>query len=163
MSGSFHRRPKGVLGVAIAALAVLALAAPIAAPAYMSDAHGVIGASGEQVTRPASVNARGTDVAAVDQQVQSPVVNARGTDVAAVDQQVRNPVVNARGTDVAAVDQQVPRGSGDPVAPAAPVAASDDTMPTVVLMGLIALALAGLGLGLAAWLAASRKRTRAVA
>jgi hypothetical protein len=86
-------------------------------------------------------------------------VNARGTDVAAPDQQSPAVSVNARGTDVAAPDQQSPIVVGG-VRPASPVP-SDDSMPTIALIALIAVGLGGLGF--AAHLATGRRRTRATA
>jgi hypothetical protein len=87
-------------------------------------------------------------------------VNARGTDVAALDQQSPAVSVNARGTDVAAPDQQSPIVVGGGVRPASPVP-SDDSVPTVTLIALIAVGLGGLGF--AAHLATGRRRTRATA
>ena len=87
-------------------------------------------------------------------------VNARGTDVAAPDQQSPKVIVNARGTDVAAPDQQSPVADGGRPEPVSPVP-SDDSMPTIALIALIAVGLGGLGF--AAHLATVRRRTRATA
>jgi hypothetical protein len=88
-------------------------------------------------------------------------VNAPGTDVAAPDQQSPKVVVNARGTDVTAPDQQSP--IADVASRPAPVspAPDDGSLPTVALVAMIALGLGGLGV--AARLATSRRRTRATA
>ena len=98
---------------------------------------------------------------AIEHGVPGIPVNARGTDVAAQDQQVQRPVVNARGTDVAAADQQAPIVHNPaPVSPADP---RDDSLPTPLLLALIALGLTLAGLGLASRFAATRRRTRAAA
>ena len=150
MSALSHRPRRTALASVVAALAIAALPAP--ADARPAIDHGV----------PAiPVNAPGTDVAAQDQQVQRPVVNARGTDVAAPDQQAQRPVVNARGTDVAAADQQAP--IVDNPGPVSPADRPDDSLPTLLLLALIALGLTLAGLGLASRLAATRRRTRAAA
>lgn len=98
---------------------------------------------------------------AFDHGVPTIPVNARGTDVAARDQQVQPPVVNARGTDVAAADQQAPIVHNP--APVSPADAPDDSLPTPLLLALIALGLTLAGLGLASRFAATRRRTRAAA
>ena len=88
-------------------------------------------------------------------------VNAPGTDVAAQDQQVQREVVNAPGTDVAAVDQQAPIAENP--SPVGPADGPDDSLPTLVVLALIALGVTVAGLGLASRLAATRRRTRAAA
>ena len=150
MSALSHRPGRTAVAAVAAAVAIAAL--PALANARPTIEHGV-------PTIP--VNARGTDVAAQDQQVQRPVVNAPGTDVAARDQQVQRPVVNTRGTDVAAADQQAPIVHNPaPVSPANP---PDDSLPTPLLLALLALGLTLAGLGLASRFAATRRRTRAAA
>jgi hypothetical protein len=145
-----HRPRPTALAAVAAALAIAALPAP-------ADARPAI----DHVVPTIPVNARGTDVAAQDQQAQRPVVNARGTDVAAQDQQAQLPVVNARGTDVGAADQQAP--IVDNPGPVGPADRPDDSLPTPLLLALIALGLTLAGLGLASRLAATRRRTRAAA
>ena len=150
MSAPSHRPRRTALASLVAAFAIAAL--PALANAGPAIDHGV----------PAMpVNAPGTDVAAQDQQAPRSVVNAPGTDVAARDQQVQRPVVNAAGTDVAAVDQQAP--IVDNPAPVSPADGPDDSLPTLVVLALIALGLTLAGLGLASRHAATRRRTRAAA
>ena len=69
--------------------------------------------------------------------------------------------VNAPGTDVAAVDQQAP--IADNPSPVSPADGPDDSLPTLVVLALIALGLTVAGLGLASRHAATRRRTRAAA
>ena len=88
-------------------------------------------------------------------------VNARGTDVAAPDQQMQQPIVNARGTDVAAADQQAP--IVDDPGPAGSADRPDDSLPTPLLLALIALGLTLAGVGLASRVTATRRRARAAA
>ena len=124
-------RSKGVLAVVVAGIVMLALSGPAAAVSDEVGAH-----SG----------------------FYAPIApNARGTDVAAADQQAPRSVVNARGTDVAAPDQQAPVGR--PAGSVTSVDTSDDTLPTLALISLIALGLGGLAS--ASWVAASRRRGRA--
>ena len=130
-------------------------------PAIPVNARGTdVAAQDQQVPRPV-VNARGTDVAAQDQQMRQPIVNAPGTDVAAQDPQMRQPIINAPGTDVAAADQQAP--IVDNPGPVSPADRQDDSLPTLLLLALIALGVTLVGLGLASRLAATRRRTRAAA
>jgi hypothetical protein len=150
MSALSHRPRRTALTAAAAALAIAALPAP--ADAGPAIDHGM----------PAiPVNARGTDVAAQDQQAVRPIVNARGTDVAAQDQQRQRPIVNARGTDVVAADQQAP--IVDNPGPVSPADRPDDSLPTPLLLALIALGLTLAGLGLASRVTTTRRRTRAAA
>jgi hypothetical protein len=150
MSAQSHRSRRTALASVAAAVAIAVL--PALANARPVADHGV----------PAiPVNAPGTDVAAQDQQVQRQVVNAPGTDVAAQDQQAQRPVVNAPGTNVAAADQQAP--IVDNPGPVSPADGPDDTMPTILLLALIALGVTLAGLGLASRLAATRRRHRAAA
>jgi hypothetical protein len=129
-----QHRPRSLLAAAITALALGAFASPALA-------------------RFDSGVPRSADAAAP--------VNARGTDVRAPDQQSPKVIVNARGTDVAAPDQQSPTdGGGGRVRPVDPVP-SDDSLPTVTLIALIAAGIGGLGF--AAHAASGRRRTRATA
>ena len=88
-------------------------------------------------------------------------VNARGTDVAAARPAGAATVVNARGTDVAAADQQAP--IVDNPVPVSSADRPDDSLPTPLLLALIALGLTLAGLGLASRVTATRRRTRAAA
>ena len=98
---------------------------------------------------------------AIDHGVPAIPVNARGTDVAAADQQLQQPIVNARGTDVAAADQQAP--SVDNPVPVSSADRPDDSLPTPMLLVLIALGVTLAGLALASRVTATRRRTRAAA
>jgi hypothetical protein len=150
MSTPSHRPRRTAFASLVAAVAFAAL--PALADARPAVDHGM----------PAiPVNAPGTDVAAQDQRAPRPIVNAPGTDVAAQDQQAPRPVVNAPGTDVAAVDQQAP--IADNPSPVSPADGPDDSLPTLLVLALIALGLTLAGLGLASRLAATRRRTRAAA
>ena len=106
---------------------------------------------------PALADARPT----VDHGMPAIPVNAPGTDVAAQDQQAPRPIVNAPGTDVAALDQQAP--IADKPSPVSPAEGPDDSLPTLVVLALIALGVTLAGLGLASRLAVTRRRTRTAA
>ena len=126
-------RTKGMLGIIVAGIVMLAPAGPAVARIADDPLYG-----GND--RPVPVNARGTDVAAPDQQASAPI--------------------NARGTDVAAADQQLQFSSG-PVAGEPALTGDDDALPTTALVALLALGLAGLAS--ASWFAVSRRRHRPAA
>src|SRR4051794_11362013 len=159
MSAQPHRSSSTVLGVIVAGLLLVAL--PAAAGAQ-SESHGVAAAP---------VNALGTDVSAVDQRDNRAAVAVRGTDVSAVDQRDNRAAVAVRGTDVSAPDQQASRtviGEGgarftghDRVdrTSASQVDRGDDSAPSITLLALIALGIAGIGF--TSWHVATRKRSGA--
>src|SRR5215211_7887661 len=116
-------------------------------------------AAGAIAALPAPANAQ----AAIDHGVPAIPVNAPGTDVAAPDQQAPRPVVNARPQLGPPTWPTAPKPIVRNPAPVSPADPPEDSLPTPLVLALIALGLMLGGLGLASRLAVTRRRTRAAA